>query len=387
MTMCVSLPTLSMNRGAFVRVFASSLSPLALGASSQSPAVREGDTTALPSMPAGMLLANVRAARISAASPFVRRNYAAVEKLANDIGDPDLRTSVSSLLKDPHPAYASRHPGDRLQTELRDRLAREGFVKSDDPIMGIFPGRSDGRASQPFWSAPGSSTGSHHAYPGGLATHELFNASVAIGFAATYDRIYFTDTKTIDHDTVVAAALYHDIMKTVVFQWQDDGTLAKELTIAGTGAHHTLSGAEAIVRGRSPRFVITLLSAHAAPSLGEEAKVVQWCRAAAMIAGVDPVAFGLVVRDGYAHRLSSDFVPTEAFINHLSDHDYVLSVHAMIVVREQLARLRVRYRARDLWFENAILAQSSAIALYQTLATNGRDAFDREIDRIVTLAG
>jgi hypothetical protein len=38
-----------------------------------------------------------------------------------------------------------------------------------------------------------------------------------------------------------------------------DGTLAGELTIAGTGGHHILSGAEAIARGRDPRFITTLL--------------------------------------------------------------------------------------------------------------------------------
>ena len=46
----------------------------------------------------------------------------------------------------------------------------------------------------------------------------------------------------------IAAALYHDIMKAVVFQWREDGTLLDELTIAGTGAQYP-SGAEAIVHG------------------------------------------------------------------------------------------------------------------------------------------
>ncbi len=166
--------------------------------------------------------------------------------------------------------------------------------------------------------------------------HESFNATVAESFAASYDRHYFGGRPTISRDTVVAAALYHDMMKTVVFGWNDDGTPFDELTIAGTGGHHVLSGAEALARGHDARFVTTLLSAHAAPSLGDESKVVAWCRAAAIVAGVDPVAYGLVKPAGANFVLAADPVPIEAFVNFLSDHDYVLSVHAMHVVAARL---------------------------------------------------
>jgi hypothetical protein len=117
------------------------------------------------------------------------------------------------------------------------------------------------------------------------------------------------------------------------------------------------------------------LSAHAAPSLGDEAKVVTWCRAAALIAGVDPVTYGLLRHDGSDLRLAPDFVPIEAFVNHLSDHDdYVLSVHAMHAVLPELAR-----HGGDRWYANDVLAKRSAIALYGILSTGGRPAFDREV--------
>ena len=52
--------------------------------------------------------------------------------------------------------------------------------------------------------------------------------------------------------------------------------------------------------------------------------------------------YGLVKPDGSGWKLAADPVPTEAFINYLSDHDYVLSVHAAHVVDEHL---KTRYGA------------------------------------------
>jgi hypothetical protein len=330
---------------------------------------------ALPDPPTGMTAANERAAGIAAASPFVAATYGRIHGLASSIVDPELRANVADLLSDPKPTFAARYPTDESRRALLDRCVSAGYVAAGAPLATIFPPNTDGnRAPQPFWGAAGSSTGSHHAYPGGLAVHESFNATIATQFASTYDSAYFGGNRAIDRDIAIGAALYHDVMKTIVFQWNDDGTLFPEGSIGDTGAHHVLSGAEAISRGRSPRFVIALLSAHAAPSLGDEAKVVTWCRAAALVAGVDPVTYGLLRHDGGGLRLAPDFVPIEAFVNHLSDHDYVLSVHAMHAVLPELAR-----HGADRWYTNDVLAKRSAIALYGTLSTGGRPAFDREV--------
>jgi hypothetical protein len=106
---------------------------------------------------------------------------------------------------------------------------------------------------------------------------------------------------------------------------------------------------------------------------------VTWCRAAAMLAGVDPIRFGLLRLDNETYRLAPDAVPIEAFVNYLSDHDYVLSVHAMHVVRAAL-----RPRVSDVWEINTILARRSAIALYQVLSDDGERGFDREVDRVLS---
>jgi len=238
------------------------------------------------------------------------------------------------------------------------------------------------RASQPFWTTAGSAQDSHHAYPGGLVIHELFNARAAVALAADYNTLYFGGAKTISQDVVVAAALYHDIMKTVVFAWNDDGTLRKEPEIAATGAHHVLSGAEAIVRGESAAFVTVLLSAHAAPSLGDEAKVAAWAAASALVAGVDAIEYGLLRRTAAGYALAG-LAPIEAFVSNLSDHDYVLSVHAMHEIAPRIDAILAASRidaGERLWRRNAVLCAHSAVALYRELVRDER-AFANLVER------
>jgi hypothetical protein len=318
----------------------------------------------------------------------VHATYTASDALTRTIADDALRADLRALIADPRPTCLQRFSDAAARTALRDAFVTAGFVAAGTPVEGIFPPGTlpgDAHGPQPFWSAAGSGDGSHHAYPGGLMLHELFNARMSDALAGQYDRMYFDGAEQLDRDVCIGTALYHDILKTAVFQWNEDGTLTSEVTIGETGAHHVLSGAEAIARGRDPRFVLTLLSAHAAPSLGDEAKVARWAQAAAMLAGVDPLAYGLLRRDGAGFALAPDYVPMEAFVNHLADHDYVLSVHAARAVIPQLRRIApghgIGSGAAFAWWKNAILANATSIGLYGDL-TRGESRFEARIARV-----
>ena len=379
-------------RPGFLAVVAGAAAPLIAGSAAvEAAAAADGVAPAALPEPRGPLTrGNAAAASLARRSNLATATYSRVEALASSIQDGQLRASLLDLIRNPQALYAQRHPTPAARAAVRDALALDGFVTADAAVRGIFPLGTEPQATvsvQPFWAAPGSSEGSHHAYPGGLAVHESFNATIATTFASTYDAHYFGGRATVSRDTVIAAALYHDVMKTVVFGWNDDGTVFDELTIAGTGAHHVLSAAEAIARAHDARFVTTLLSAHAAPSLGDEAKVVAWCRAAAIVANVDAVEYGLVKRDGSGYVLAADPVPLEAFVNFLSDHDYVVSIHAMHVVA---ARLQQRWSRQEgltrlaptfAWYRAMILARTTALSLYDVLARDGADAFDRTVRR------
>ncbi len=338
-----------------------------------------GSEGAALAVPAGLSGPNRRGAEIAAQSPLVRAQTAAAIALAREIGDSRLREDVLALLHDPRPHYVQRYGTTESRIALRDAMAREGFVAANAPVEGLFPPVSANGQTLPFWAAPGSETSGHHNYPGGLCAHELFNARMGAQFAQTYDRQYFDGRRTVDRDIAVAAAFYHDIMKTIVFQYREDGTFLPELSIGATGGHHVLSGAEAIVRGRDARFVTVLLSAHAAPSLGDEAKVALWCRAAAMIANVDPVEYGLLKKTQEGYVLAA-LPPIEAFVNHLSDHDYVLTIPAAQHVDEALASAAAQFGvdAHDpsafAWWRLRVCSHVSNVALYHEL-TRGSAAF------------
>jgi len=237
------------------------------------------------------------------------------------------------------------------------------------------------QAPQAFWSAPGSTYTGHHAYPGGLAVHEWLNARIAKAFVEGYDAIYHlsSDPKAIDASIAQAAPLWHDIHKVTVFQWRADGSELVEYPIADTGAHHPLSGAEAILRGLPLPFVIALLSAHDAPTTVKSnstqtglQRLVNYIRAAAIIARRDPVALGLLQRasDG-RFQLSQDPPRIEGHINHLSDHDYLFSNDSAATLIGTLRQVAVDYgidparqEPRFNLFRNLVFAQVSDIRLY-----------------------
>ncbi len=168
-------------------------------------------------------------------------------------------------------------------------------------MAGVFPailndGTTCPQAPQAFYSAPGGATGGHHSEPGGLPAHEAFNYYRSISLALNYKLVYGSlgkdglprvalkaqpskaaaDAFAIDNDIVIGAPMWHDWAKTMVFQWNADGTEFVEMNFGGngktddngasgnskTGAHHILGVAEAMKRGLPAYFIISVASAH-----------------------------------------------------------------------------------------------------------------------------
>jgi hypothetical protein len=299
-------------------------------------------------------------------------------------------------------------------------------------MAGVFPAvNNDGTACptlpMPWYAAPGSGNGSHHSYPGGLVIHEAANDANAINLADNYRLTYGTtndrglpvvgelggdatssETITITQDIVVGTPMWHDWAKPMVFQYTAAGTLFIELPIGGagstdnygaagdsrTGGHHILSLAEAMTRGLPAEFIIAQASAHSAPTLGNEFKVVNWLRAAAVIAQVDPVAKGYlyVASDGNLHlpplghlgdlNLVASGLPNllvEYPIHNLSDADFVNSIPAVNmadVVLQNEAPYFGYYPATDasdyqIKFRNVAMSYLSAELIENTYGNKG----------------
>lgn len=297
----------------------------------------------------------------------------------NSLHDATLREQVMGFYSNTVPTFMQRYQSSAAIKNVYDKLQVAGLV---DPALTsvdkLFPPLKDLMTNpQPFFSAPGSGYASHHSYPGGLVTHTAVNVEITKAILGSYKHVMDYE---YGYDITVAAQLLHDLAKPWVFQWQKDGSCLKEYTIAGTGAHHIFSIAESIYRGMPKDEVVAQACAHNHPgSPADEAQVVNWIKAASILAGVDPVAKGLLAPD--AKTLP---VPHQqaGYVVHLGDHDWVLSVPATKSAVAMLQKVAVQnYGLSDSdlngikfnKFRNYIGAQYSFMHVNQSLAVG--DAF------------
>ena len=307
-------------------------------------------------------------------SELVQSAWDYLLKQINSLHDTTLRAQVLDLYKNTVPTFMSLYPTKDKVQAVYDKLLQNGLVDPKlTPIDKIFPPLKDlNTLPQPFFSAPGSGYASHHSYPGGLVTHTAVNVEITKAIVETYSDIMEYDA---NYDISVAGQLLHDLAKPWVFQWQQDGSSLPEYTIAGTGAHHVFSIAEVIFRGLPKDEIIAQACAHNHPgSPKDEAQVVGWIKAAAILAGKDPIALGLLSKDGKT-------LPTHhkhaGYIVHLGDHDFVLSVPVAKQSVELLKAVAVKeygFKDNELntlkfnAFRNYIAAQYSFMRLHSEAA-------------------
>ena len=324
-------------------------------------------------------------------SELVREAYNGVLAMVNTIEDTSLRNYVLSAIHDPTPTFMQEYTSGSAVRRLYGCLRDQGLIDpskiSENQMLPPFSGRS----SQAFLTAPGSGYGvSHHAYPGGLCTHVGTNLHITNYICRTYSEVFLYQ---VHRDTAIAGQALHDIEKPFVFQWQEDGSSLPEYMIAGQGAHHVISLAEVIYRGFPPDEIVAQACAHGAPtSAKEEGEVVGWLKAASLMAGKDPVKYGLLNGSGTGlpapHR-------QEGYIVHLGDHDWVLSVPAAqksVAVLKKIAEedYGMDSKAADSSvfhaFRNYIGAQVSLMYLnFLAAEPDGAEQVRKLVHRIVTL--
>ncbi len=281
---------------------------------------------------------NAGAEAVAGRSALVRSSMALIVAEVAEIADPALRAATQDavLNEDTCVKFRAGLTADGKQ-RIVDTLTAEGLIAPAAAgripgglLAGVFPGlRDDGtdcpKLPQVYAAAPGSVFGGHHSEPGGLAMHVAVNLTSSLHLADTYRRIYgaldgqglpqiggSSDAAfQIDQDIVLAAPIWHDWAKTMVFQWNPDGSEYAEMNFGGTGktdawgtpgntktgGHHLMGIAESMARGLPPAFIVAQASAHGAPNAGNEFSVVNWLRTGAILAGVDPVQRGYLMKD------------------------------------------------------------------------------------------
>ncbi|MDF5719625.1 MAG: hypothetical protein PUP91_03850 [Rhizonema sp. PD37] len=392
---------------------------------------------------------NTDAVSIAQKSPLVQSAHNFLVQQTQQIQDANLRKVTRDAINNPKTCIVHRAGLSNSQKQnILQQLLDAGLVDPADDstfpgglIAGVFPPvNNDGSACpqlpQPFYSAPGSGNNSHHAYPGGLSVHEAFNNLSGLSFANNYRQIYGQTGKDglpiikpfnyrssdiyLSDDLISAAPIWHDWAKPIVFQWYADGTEFRELNFGGngrtdlygatgdsrTGGHHIIGLAETMKRGLSPEFVITQASAHSAPTLGNEYKVVNWLRTAAILAQIDPVSQGYLFVDSQnrlrlppVRKLGSiDLTAAtsgqtnllaEYALHNLSDADFVLTIPAITIDQVLLSTIAPQfgYNPQDTStyvnrFRNPVLSYLSAERLMIIYGNNGIEGVVAEVNKL-----
>ncbi|WP_415713814.1 metal-dependent phosphohydrolase [Maridesulfovibrio sp.] len=318
-------------------------------------------------------------------SGAVMESWKYIQAQAAGIKNPGLRKAVQDIIANPAPRLMNAVSG--RKKEVYKELEKNGWLKGVSYDTFLPENGSAKQANQPFYAAPGSGYSSHHCYPGGLATHTALNVEMSLALYDNYKKIYGFD---LDRDVVVAAQILHDLHKPWVFQWQKDGSSRNENKLAGTGEHHVLGVAESIVRGLPAEVCVAQACAHNHPGFSkDEEGPVRWLKAASIIADVDPVKYGLLAADGKTLPLQRSM---EAFVTHLGDHDWVLTVPAakwLIPAMEEIAVEDYGMSKADLKsakfyaFRNAVFSQATIMALYHLMQKDGKEALRKQVHAIV----
>lgn len=323
-------------------------------------------------------------AQMAEQSPMITAAWDALQEAATDLRSAELKTLVATIYKNPQPLLAERLDA-ATRKAVWQELRANGYTEQDENTF--LPPVPTGMRFNTL-AAPGSGYTSHHAYPGGLLTHLAANVAITRNIVKTYIDVY---GYSVDADVAVTAQLLHDLHKPWVFQWQADGSSRKEQQLAGTGEHHVLSLAELLVRKAPAELVTAQACAHTHPGTpSDEKQVVNWLKAAAILAGVEPAAYGLLEKGGATLPLPRR---QEGFLCHLGDHDFVLSVPAVqwtLPVMKQVAMTSYGLSEVDCngkpfnALRNMVYARFSAMRLADELARNGENGVRQAMLAIVT---
>lgn len=326
------------------------------------------------------------AVTLAANSELVQLSYQKIKDAVKTIQDPSLARMTMDIVNNPVPTFMNNYQLPGSKRTVYNKLVAAGLLDSSKTSLENFMPPYNGSLPQPFYSAPGSGYASHHAYPGGLATHTAANLQISEGIYNTYTGLFNSD---ISHDIVIAAQALHDLAKPLVFQWNKDQSSLTEYQIAGTGAHHIFSIAEVIYRGFPVEEIVAQSCAHTIPSGKDEQVVVGYLKAAAIIAGKDAEKLGLVTSKGT--------IPTphkqEGYITSLGDHDFVLSSPACqksVAILKQIAAKDYGMTKAELEgehfnrFRNYIGAQYSMMYIDSLASTkNGMDKIRQAVKNVI----
>ncbi len=235
---------------------------------------------------------------LTRSSVMIQKSWNYLLSKINSISSSKLRAQVLSMYQNTAPTFMALYQTEKSKKAVYEKLSNEGLI--DASLVdkdNLFPKlKKLTIIPQPFFTAPGGSLYEHHYYPGGLVVSTATNVKATIASLYAYKDLYdYVDL----YDEAVAGQLLQACAKPFVYQWYDDFSVTEDYTIAGSKASLVLGLCESIFRNLPVNAIIAqacagipLLSAH------DEKAIVKAIKAAAIIAGRDPIALGLLSFDG-----------------------------------------------------------------------------------------
>lgn len=336
------------------------------------------------------------------ASRFVSGAYNELLQTAASLEDPGYRRLMTECIVDPKVTFLELYPTDQDRRRLFDEMVRLGFFNSADDPDYVWPrGHMN---PQTYLTAPSSHNDFYNAHPGGLAVTVAYNIRMAEAYTRNYRQMYGVP---VNRDLPVAALLVHEYPKVWLYQWQGDGSWLEEPRTVYDDtwhAHCIYVTAELMHRRFDARIVMAMAAAHQLSALeastDERTVVTHWrglervahfIKAAAVMAQVDPVDYGLLENRGGSTVLAPQ--PAEQWVTHLADMNWPYAMGAAHLftypLLQEIARSDLGMAEPDLTrrpfnqLKNYVWSQLGQVALYEVLVREGREAARKLVARMV----
>jgi hypothetical protein len=336
------------------------------------------------------------------ASRLVSGAYNELLQTAASLEDPGYRRLMTECIASPKVTFLEQFPTDQDRRRLFDEMVRLGFFNPADHPDHVWPrGHMN---PQTYLTAPSSHNDFYNAHPGGLALTVAYNIRMADAYTQNYRQMYGVPA---NRDLPAASLLVHEYPKVWLYQWQNDGSWLEEPRTVYDDtwhAHCIYVTAELMHRRFDARIVMAMAAAHQLSFLeasmdGRQVvthwrgleRVAHFIKAAAIMAQVDPVAYGLLEKRNGDIALAPQ--PAEQWITHLADMNWPYAMGAghlyTYPLLKAIAEDALGIAGRDLdgrpfnQVKNYVWSQLGQITLYEILVREGRDAARAVVARLV----
>lgn len=337
------------------------------------------------------------------ASRIVSAAYNELLQTASSLEDPEYRRLMTECVASPKVTFLEMYPTREDKEKLFADMVRRGFFNVEDDVDHVFP--PGNMTPQNYLTAPSSHNAFYNAHPGGLALTVAYNIRMADAYTHHYRQIYGLP---INRDLPAAALCVHEYPKVWLYQWQEDGSWREEPRTVYDDtwhAHCIFVTAELMYRRFDARMTMAMAAAHQLSMLdahmegrevvarwvGED-RVAHFIQAAAALAQVDPVDYGLLERkDG---GLVTGPLPAEQWVTHLADMNWPYTMgaahnHTWPLLRQLAADdygIGEGQGRRLNQFKNYVWSQLGQITLYEILVREGFEAARATVGRLVRKA-